>query len=646
VRLDVGPQMAKAVEPEDLAAYTFLSEPSLAPDASFVALSAHRALLDKDEYEGNLWIVPLDGREARQLTTAGKDGAPKISPEGKRILFTSKRDMGKDDKGNALYLIPTDGGEARLLLRRKEGIEAHAWSPDGRHALFLSNVGEDEEDVRTIRRINFWFNDKGFIYNVRKHVFTLDLETKEVTQVTQGEFDVTKAAWSHDGRRIAYVAQTEDLRPYVQDLFVLDLASGTTSQLTPHTLEISSVCWSPDDRSLAFLGDDFPRGFASHVHLWSIGADGTDALDRLDSMDLNLSNALNSDVRMGGMNSDPKWIDDRIYFVAAEGGRVSLYSLHVPDRRAELLVGGERSVESFQAAAGTVVFTAMENVAPAELHDLGSGIRKLTSFNEAVTRDLDLRRPDSFSFQASDGAAIEGWILRPDKAGKVPTVLYIHGGPKTAFGFSYMHEFQVFAAQGYAVLFVNPRGSDGYTEAFADIRAHYGERDYRDLMEAVDHAITNFPFVDGNRLAVAGGSYGGFMTNWIVTQTDRFKAAVSDRSISSWWTFWGTSDIGPYFGKDQVGADPWDDEETTLAKSPLRHVRNVTTPLLLVHSLEDYRCWHVEAIQFFTALKYYGKEAEMFLVPKDNHDLSRAGKPKHRIARLRAYLRWFDTHLA
>src|SRR5436190_998289 len=211
--------MAKPVEPEDLAAYSFLSEPSFSPDGSFAALSVHRALLDKDEYEGNLWIVPTAGGEPRQLTTAGKDSAPKVSPDGKRVLFTSKREIGKDDKGNALYMIPTDGGEARLLLRRKEGIEGVAWSPDGRRGLFLSNVGEDEEDVRTIRRINFWFNDKGFIYNVRKHIFQIDLETKEAKQLTKGEFDVTKAAWSHDGRQIAYVAQTDDRRPYLQDLY-------------------------------------------------------------------------------------------------------------------------------------------------------------------------------------------------------------------------------------------------------------------------------------------------------------------------------------------------------------------------------------------------------------------------------------------
>jgi acylaminoacyl-peptidase len=637
--------MPVPVEPEALTAYAFLSEPSLSPDASLVAVSVHSALLDKDEYEGNLWLVPLKKGEPRQLTTAGKDSAPKFSPDGKRILFTSRREMGKDDKGNGLYVIPVDGGEAMLLLRCKEGIEAPTWSPEGRRILFLSNVGEDDEDVRTIKRINFWFNDKGFVYNLRKHAFIFDLATNEVRQLTQGDVDVVRAVWSHGGKQIAYIAGTEDLRPYLQDLFILDVASGTAAQLTKHTMEIGAVSWSPDDHRLVFLGDDLPRGFASHQHLWAIDAAGGKP-ERLETLDRNLTNGLNSDVRMGGVNSDPKWVGNRIYFVVADGGAVHLYALRVPDHKVDLVVGGERSVEAFQADGRTVVFTAMESACPAELYAFDGAMRKLTGFNDKISKDLELRRPERFAFKASDGVTVEGWILAPRKEGKVPTVLYVHGGPKTAFGFAYLHEFQVFASKGYAVLYTNPRGSDGYTEAFADIRGHYGERDYQDLMEAVDYAVAHYPFVDVARLAVAGGSYGGFMTNWVVTQTDRFRAAVTDRSISNWWTFWGTSDIGPYFGRDQIGTDPWDNEETTLAKSPLRYAKRVTTPLMLVHSFEDYRCWQVEAIQFFTALKYYGKEAEMVLFPKENHELSRAGKPKHRVARLKAYLRWFDTHLA
>lgn len=636
--------MPRPVEPEDLAAYHLLSEPSLSPDGTLVALSVHRALLEKDEYEGNLWLVPVKGGAPRQLTTAGKDGGPRFSPDGTRIAFTSKRDMAKEDKGNGLYVIPVDGGEARLLLRRKEGIESVAWSPDGGRILFLSNVGADEEDVRTIRRYNFWFNDKGYIYNLRKHLFVLDLASGEATQLTQGEFDVAKGVWSHDGKRIAYLAVTDDVRHYLADIFVLDVARGGTRPITDHTMEIGSMAWSPDDRRILFTGDDLPRGFASHEHLWWVDAGGGKP-ERIDAFDRNLDNSLNCDVRMGGMNVEPKWVGDRIVFAVAEGPSVHLYSMKAGDRKPALLVGGERAVEAFQVHGDTVVFTGMETSGLPELFAFDGKVRALTSFHAKTQEDLDLLTPERITFKASDGEEIEGFLWKPKKRGKAPLILYVHGGPKTAFGHAYLHEFQVFAAKGYAVLAMNPRGSDGYTEAFADIRKHYGERDYQDLMEAVDHVVAHHPFVDGARLAVAGGSYGGFMTNWVIGQTTRFKAAVTDRSIANWWTFWATSDIGPHFTKDQIGVDPWEDEETTMAKSPIRYIHKVTTPLLIVHSYDDLRCWHVEALQMFMGLKHQGKEAEMVLFPKENHDLSRGGKPKHRVARLKAYLRWFDAHL-
>ncbi len=636
--------MAKPVEPEDLAAYAFLSEPTLAPDGTWAALSVHRALLDKDEYEGNLWLVPLGGGEPRRLTTAGKDTGPKASPDGKRILFTFRREMGKDDKGNALYVIPVDGGEARLVLRRKEGIEAPAWHPDGRRALFLSNAGEEQEDVKTIRRVNFWFNEKGFVHSVRHHVFLVDLETGEVRQVTNGEFDVSAASFSRDGTRIVYVASTDDRRPYLSDLFVHDLMLGESAKLTDTTMEIDAAAWSPDDRQIVFLGHNLPRGLPSHLHLWLVGAGGGKP-EKLEDIDRSKENSLNCDVRMGGVNGDPKWVGDHVYFVVADGGSVHLHRLHVGTRRSERIIGGDVSVEAFAVLPDTIVYTAMGALRPAELFLHGPTPQKLTAFNDGVGKDLDLHNPEPFSFEASDGETVEGWVVKPANTGKVPVILYVHGGPKTAFGNAYFHEFQVFAAKGYAVLYTNPRGSDGYSEAFADIRGRYGERDYEDLMEAIDFAIQRDPSLDGTRLAIAGGSYGGFMTNWAITQTDRFKAAVTDRSISNWWTFWGTSDIGPYFEKDQIGVDPWEKEELVLAKSPIRYVKNVTTPLMLVHSLEDYRCWMVEAIQFFTALKYHGKEAELVLFPKENHELSRGGKPKHRVARLQHYLRWFDKHL-
>jgi acylaminoacyl-peptidase len=213
------------------------------------------------------------------------------------------------------------------------------------------------------------------------------------------------------------------------------------------------------------------------------------------------------------------------------------------------------------------------------------------------------------------------------------------------YGWSFTYEFQYLVSRGFALIYSNPRGSDGYSEEFADIRKHYGERDYMDLMEVVDETLKIYSDIDPERLGVTGGSYGGYMTNWIITQTDKFKAAVTQRSISDWISMFGTTDIGHYFVPDQIGCIPWENPDRCLEKSPLRYANRVKTPTLIIHSLEDYRCWVDQAIAFFRALKLNGVKTKLVLFPKENHELSRSGKPKHRVENIRHISGWFEEHL-
>jgi len=636
--------LARAVGPSDFTLYSMLSEPSFSPDGKKVAFSVRKANLEDDAYDSDVYIADVKGRKCTPFTTGKKDSDPKWSPDGRSILFVSRRGLKKEDKGNGLYVISADGGEARLLKRSEDGVDGPKWSPDSKSIYFMSFVGKKpKDDVKVIDRLTFWFNGLGFIYNRRKHLFRVDVESGKVRELTSGSFDVADFEVSRDGRRIAYFATTSDLKPYVVDLFVMGSSGGKRKKLTRSNMEVSSVAWSPDDTTLAFAGNDFPAGFASHTRVYTVNVRSR-RIELIDRVDKNKANALNSDARAkahGPLNLT--WTKDGIYFLQADGGAVGLYR-QKPGDRPEQVVGGERSLEGYDVNGEAVAFVAMDDSRLEELYVKGRE-RALTSLNSRVYDELKIIRPQHFSFKASDGVSVEGWVVLPVGRTKVPGILYVHGGPKTAFGYAYLHEFQAFAGAGYAVIYFNPRGSDGYTEEFADIRGKYGTRDFDDLMEGVDHALARFPRIDGTRLAIAGGSYGGFMANWAVGHTTRFKAAVSDRSIASWISFWGTSDIGPHFTSDQVGGDPWSAEEKLLNDSPLRYVPSVETPVMLVHSMEDYRCWMVEGLEFFTALKKLGKEAELVLFPGENHDLSRVGKPKHRVQRLNHYIRWFDRHL-
>jgi len=291
------------------------------------------------------------------------------------------------------------------------------------------------------------------------------------------------------------------------------------------------------------------------------------------------------------------------------------------------------------------LYTFMTADSPKELYLYEDGrTTRLTAFNDFAREALGFSRPEHFRFRASDGAEIDGWVLMPKGGGRRPWVLYIHGGPKTAYGWSFMFEFQLLASRGYAVVYTNPRGSDGYSEEFADIRCRYGERDYQDLMEAVDYVLAHFE-LDERRAAVAGGSYGGFMTNWVVGHTDRFAAAITQRSICDWVSMFGTTDIGWYFVEDQICCSPWRDRDRCLEKSPLLYADRVKTPTLIVHSIEDYRTWLDQGVAFYTALKLNGVETKLVLFPGESHELTRKGKPRHRLEDLRQKLDWLDRHL-
>ncbi len=637
--------LPRAVGTSDFKLYSMLSEPSFSPDGRRIAFSVKKANLEEDSYESDVYIADVKGGRITPFTTGKKDSDPKWSPDGRSILFVSRRGMKKEDKGNGLYVISAEGGEARLLRRSEDGVEAPQWAPDSKSIFFLSWVAKKpKDDVKVIDRMTFWFNGLGFIYNRRKHLFRVDLESGALRQLTSGAIDVADFAISHDGRKVAYIASTSDLKPYIADVFVVSSAGKDKRKLTRSNMEINSLSWAPDGRALAVSCDDLPAGFASHVRIWTLDV-ASRKMAKIEEVDKNKANALNTDARAkahGPVNV--LWDKGGVYFLQADGGAVRLYRVR-PGYSPEIVVGGDRSVEGYDVHEGSVAFVAMDDSHLEELYVSSGKERVLTKLNGAVYGELRIIKPKHVSFSASDGEPVEGWVMVPPGKRKVPGVLYVHGGPKTAFGYSYMHEFQAFAGAGYAVIYFNPRGSDGYSEKFADIRGKYGTRDFDDLMEGIDHVLKEFPQIDGSRLAIAGGSYGGFMTNWAVGHTKRFKAAVTDRSIASWISFWGTSDIGPHFTEDQAGGDPWNDEEKLLSDSPLRYVPNVETPLMLVHSMEDYRCWMVEGMQFFTALKKMGKEAELVLFPGENHDLSRVGKPKHRVLRLGHYIRWFDGHL-
>jgi len=653
---------------EDLLALKWIGDPQLSPDGTRVVYVLTVADREPNTYRSHLWIVPLGAGEPRQFTRGDhRDGSPRWSPDGRSIAFTSDRGAAAEPgakKPKQLFVIPTDGGEARQLVAGGFAPADPAWSPDGSTIAFVgkADIPKPDSDVKVITRIRYKFDGEGFWDTRYKHIFTVPADDGTPRQLTAGDFDHIDPVWAPDGRAIACAANRTPDGDFtnVADVWVVDVSTGALAQLTVSNGPATTPAWSPDGTWIAYLGHDNAAMGATNTGLWLVPAAGGPATNLTAAYDRSLVHHIISDMRAHPRIGGPRWSADgrRIFFLAADGAANQIGVIDAAGGPVTVLTSGRREIFGYAVdpAGTTAVIAASEPANPGDLWQVErdaagrfTDVRRLTAVNDELLGAVQVSVPERFDYEGADGWPVEGWVMRP--AGfrdgeRYPTILQIHGGPHGAYGEAFFHEFQVLAAEGFALVFTNPRGSQGYGQRFTAATHHdWGGKDYEDIMRGLDAALARYPFLDADRLGVAGGSYGGFMTNWVIGHTDRFKAAVTMRSISNHLSQWGTSDLAFMKGFWEFPGDPWESPTWYWEHSPLAYVEKITTPLLILHSENDLRCPIPEAEQFFAALKKLHREVTFIRFPGESHDLSRNGKPQHRLERLRWIVRWMADHL-
>ena len=644
--------MSRGMIPADLFRIQWVTDACIAPDGRLVACTVTRLDEQADDYRSAIWLVPADGSAPpRRFTSGGgKDSAPRWSPDGTRLAFLSDRAGGRAQ----VYVMDVTGGEARQLTAIPQGAGMPVWSPDGTQLVTVVRTGGEAQSrdhngrpqtppARLITVLKYRANAEGFIYDRRRHLFVVNALTGETRQLTAGDWNDTQPAWSPDGRRLAFVSARHADRDHdhTEDIFAIAAAGGEPVRITPGDGACALPAWSPDGQTIAYLGyadaEDIPR----NSRLWLVSAAGgtprclTAGLDR----HLEISDT-----------AAPIWQTDGSALVVGlqDRGTVGVIQVQAVHGMVTPLISGRRSVTSYSVAGTTVAFTASAPHCPAEVYvHTALGEYQVTDLNAAWRAEVQLPELEHFTVRSGDND-IDAWVMRPvgyASGRRYPTLVNIHGGPFAQYGWTFFDEFQVQAGAGYVVICCNPRGSSGREEAFARaIIGCPGEPDSADVLATLDEALQRCDCIDPARLGLIGGSYGGYLTGWIVGHSDRFVAAVPERGLYNRYSKDGTSDI--WSGYTYLRVRQWEDPELYWHYSPIAYVHNIRTPLLILHSEEDLRCPIEQAEQLFTALKQMRRDVQLVRFPEENHELSRSGKPSHRIQRFGYILAWLAEKLA
>lgn len=662
----------RKITAEDLYQLEVPVTPRISPDGKSIVYSLPRIDRETEKKYSNLWLVSTGGGSPVQFTYGDQsDSLPCWSPDGELIAFLSNR--GDLEKPPQIYLIPVRGGEARPLSRIEGSIQSLAWSPDGKNILCIvrktdSDMLAREKDEqkkklgvveRRYDRLFYKLDGFGYLPKERNHLWTVNAKTGRAKQLTDHPvFDELYPAWSPDGKSIAFVSNRNpdpDARPDGIDLFVMPSSGGDLRKIDAPPGEKAYPSFSPDGQWIAYYGVDGEELWYKNRCLWVVPADGSASPRNLtERYDLHVSSWTINDL---GQPEEvpPIWSRDgkTIYFPAVCHGSSVLYSITTDRKDFQTLVGegGVTGSFSFDRDQQYLAYTCgkMDDPGQIYLRDMFSGLeRPLTDHNKDLFASITLSPVEEAWIKGPDGNDIQGWIMKPpdfDPSRKYPSILEIHGGPLTQYGNYFMHEFYFLAAHGYVVHFCNPRGGRGYGEEHAKaIWGGWGGADYADLMAWTDY-VSQQPYIDTEKMGVAGGSYGGFMTLWIVAHTHRFNAAVTMRCVSNLISLWGSSDFNWIFQQDLSNKPPFEDLEKFWDHSPMKYIGNVKTPTMVIHNEMDLRCPIEQGEQVFVALKRLGVETEMVRFPDEFHGLSRSGRTDRRIARLNHILRWFDQYL-